>query len=170
VQQASQAPSGQDSARHLRLVNLYPAKQWLLRTAPQVYIKIRLARTHASIVMRGHHAHQQVLHLQHALLANSQLKALLPAHRALLGIYAAIKLKLVKLLVYMGSILILLLLLMYVKHVQTVINALKMQFLLKRLSLPKVQLAQLVILKLVRIVSMLASETLSLWLQLVLLP
>jgi hypothetical protein len=120
--------------------------------------------------MRGHHAHQQVLHLQHALLANSQLKALLPAHRALLGIYVVIKLKQVKLLVYMGSILILLLLLMYVKHVQTVINALRMQFLLKRLSLPKVQLAQLDILKLARTVSMLASETLSLWLQLVLLP
>jgi hypothetical protein len=163
VQQAFQAPSGQDSAQHLQLVNLYPAKQWLLRTVPQVYIKIRLGKAHASIVMRGHRAHQQVLHLQHALLANSQLKALLPAHRALLGIYVVIKLKQVKLLVYMGSILILLLLLMYVKHVQTVINALKMQFLLKLLSLLKAQLAQLVILKLVRIVSMLASETLSLW-------
>jgi hypothetical protein len=83
--------------------------------------------------MRGRHVHQQALHLSHAQLANSQLKVLLPAHHALLGIYAAIKLKQVKLLVYMASILILLLLLMYVKHVQTVINALRMQFLLKRL-------------------------------------
>lgn len=128
MQQAFQAPSGQDNAQHLRLVNLYPAKQWLLRTVPQVYIKIRVGKAHASIVMRGHHVHQQVLHLQHVLLANSQLKALLPAHHVLVGIYAAIKLKPVKLHASMDSILILLLLLMYVKHVQTVINALKLQF------------------------------------------
>jgi hypothetical protein len=128
VQQAFQAPSGQDSALHLRLVNLYPAKQWLLRTVQQVYIKIRVGRAHASIAMRGHHVHQQVLHLQHALLTNSQLKALLPVHHVRLGIYAAIKLKPVKLLVFMDSTLILLLLLMYVKHAQMDINAMKRQF------------------------------------------
>jgi hypothetical protein len=128
VQQASQAPSGQDSALHHRLVHFYRVKQWQLRAALQVNIKIRLVKPHASIVTRDRHVHQQVLHQSHAQLANFQLKVLLPVHHALQVIYAVIKLKQVKLHAFMDSILILLLPLMSVKYVLTVINALRMQF------------------------------------------
>jgi hypothetical protein len=128
VLQALQAPSGQDSAQHLRPVHLFLAKQWQLRAVLQVYIKTRLGKAHASTVMRDRHAHQLVLHLCHAQLAHSQLKALLHAHHVLRDICAAIKLKPVRLLAFMDSTWIPLLLLMFAKHVQTVINALRMQF------------------------------------------
>jgi len=100
----NQVSSGQDSALHHLPVNLYRVKQWQLRAVPPANIRIWVGNPHASIVMQGPHVHQQALHLSHAQLANSQLKALLPVHHVLLGIYVAIKLKQAKLLAYMDSI------------------------------------------------------------------
>jgi hypothetical protein len=77
--------------------------------------------------MRGHLARQQVLYLWLAQLDNSLLRVSLHAHHVLQGIYAAIKHRQVRLLAFMDSILILLLLQMFAKHVQMVINALRMQ-------------------------------------------